>query len=192
MMADRLVVNPHPVSVTVGARTAVKEAVSKLDVTDAEVIKWIDAGCVVIPYPAVGGKSAETRASLTTAMAGANNDIVLTAKEDVREGNDVSLTIVDPPGNNAALSVTVSGNAITVNGATDGVSALTSTASQVIAAINADAAASALVTASLAAANDGTGVVTALAQTYLAGGKTTFRNERRECARLIAYRNLRL
>lgn len=112
-------------------------------------------------------------ATLTTALTGSNNDLKLTAKSPNYQGaagNAISLTIVDPPGNNAALSVSVSGTDITVNGATDGSSALTSTAALVKAAIEASAAAAALVTVTYPAGNDGSGVVTALAKTNLSGG----------------------
>lgn len=114
-----------------------------------------------------------TYATLTTAMTGTNNDLVLLARTPGTGGNSITLTIVDPAGNNAALSVDVSTNAITVNGATNGSSALTSTASEVIAAINADAEASALVVAELAPSNTGAGVVTALSATALSGGSAT-------------------
>ena len=112
-------------------------------------------------------------ASLTTAMTGSNNDLTLTAKApdyQGKAGNAITLTIVDPPGNNATLSVDVSGTAITVNGATNSASALTTTAAQAKAAIEADDEANALVTVTYPAGKDGSGVVTALSATALSGG----------------------
>jgi hypothetical protein len=64
----------------------------------------------------------------------------------------------------------VAGSAITVHLATGSGGAITSTATQIRNAINADAEAKALVTASLAPGNSGAGVVTAMAATNLAGG----------------------
>lgn len=110
------------------------------------------------------------QSSLTTALTGTNNDLKFTSVGRGVGQNLVTITYVDPPGNNAALGVSVTGNAITVNLATDGSSAVTSTAAQVAAAIAASTPAAALVTVANAAGNDGTGVVTALAPTALSGG----------------------
>jgi hypothetical protein len=65
--------------------------------------------------------------------------------------------------------VSVAGNAITVNSATNGASAATSTAAEVRRAVNFHATASTLVHVQYAPGNDGTGVVAALAATNLAG-----------------------
>lgn len=108
-------------------------------------------------------------ASLTTALAGSNNDLTYTAQKRGVPGNSVTVTYV-VAGASTPLSVSVSGNDITVNVATSAGSTATSTAAQVTAAVQASAAASALVLVGNAPANDGTGVVTALAQTPLAGG----------------------
>lgn len=71
-------------------------------------------------------------------------------------------------GLNTALSVTVAGNDITVNVATDGAGAATSTAAQVVAAIQANGTANGLVTVSqYFFGGDGTGVVAAQAKTAL-------------------------
>lgn len=86
-------------------------------------------------------------------------------------GNAVTIAHV-VAGNNTALSVSVSGNAITVNLATNGGGVATSTANQVIAAVNASSPAHALVTAS--PLGDGTGTAVAVAATNLTGGKTAF------------------
>lgn len=112
-------------------------------------------------------------AALTTAMAGANNDLTFTARRAAGpglQGNLITVALVDPAANSQALAVTVVGNAISVALATSGGGAITSTADNVRDAVNKDTAASALVRAERAAANDGTGVVTALAVTALAGG----------------------
>lgn len=112
-------------------------------------------------------------ASLTTALTGSNNDLKYTSKasgSNYSGGNSTRVRYV-VAGANTALSVSVSGQDITVNVATDGSSAATSTAAQVKTAIEASAPAAALVTVANATGNDGTGVVTALAFTSLAGGQ---------------------
>lgn len=63
----------------------------------------------------------------------------------------------------------LAGGAVAVNLATGVAGAITSTAAQVKAAIEANTAATALMIVNLAASNDGTGIVIALAQTQLGG-----------------------
>lgn len=108
------------------------------------------------------------RATLTTAMAGANNDLLLYAKTPGTAGNSIRLALV-VAGASTPLSVSVSSNDITVNVATNGASAAISTAAEVASAIRFSLTARTLVHAQVAPANDGTGVVTALAFTNLAG-----------------------
>lgn len=119
-------------------------------------------------YDAIAAKY-DTAAALTTALTGANNDLVFTARKAGKAGESITVAYVDPAANSQALSVAVVGNAITVNLATDGGGAITSTGATVLAAINGSATASALVFASLAAANSGAGVVTAMVAAALAG-----------------------
>ncbi len=108
------------------------------------------------------------RATLATATAGANNDMHLMARTPGTVGNSVRFRVV-VAGASTALSVTVSGSDITVNSATSAGSAATSTAKDVVTAVNFSTVASPLVWARLADQNDGTGVVAALAFTNLAG-----------------------
>ncbi len=105
-------------------------------------------------------------AALTTALTGTNNDIVYTAKTKGDTG--ITVAYVDP-GATHTLSVAVVEKAITVTlGYATG--AITSTGDDVKAAIAANAAANALVSTADAAANDGSGLVTAMAATPLTGG----------------------
>lgn len=113
--------------------------------------------------------AAAVAASLVTGVVGNNNALKFTAKEAGAKGNDISLTLVDPPGNNAALSVDVIGRDIVVSLATDGASAVVSTAAEVKAAVEASAAAD-LVDVANEGASTGAGVVVAVAKTDLAGG----------------------
>ena len=74
-------------------------------------------------------------------------------------GNGITVALTNPGAANAPLSVSVAGSAITVSLATGNNGAVTSTAAQVVAAINGSTAASALVTAYTYRGNAGTGVV---------------------------------
>lgn len=135
---------------------------------DLESIPDINS-CEYITASSLNIELAGTFASLTTALTGANNDLLFTAKQRGPEGNEISVTYV-VAGNNTPLTVAVAVDSITVNVATGAGGAATSTANQVLEAINASANASKLVTASLAPANTGAGTVIAMAQTYLTGG----------------------
>jgi hypothetical protein len=123
-----------------------------------------------------GGKAvgladvAAAAATLATGVVGSNNAITWTAKEAGTGGNALSVTIIDPAGNNVALSVDVDQEDIVVTLATDGASAPTSTATEVMAAVNEHDLASQLVDVASTGASNGTGVVAAVAETALAGG----------------------
>lgn len=112
----------------------------------------------------------KTAATLSTSMTGANNDIVLTAVNKGVVGNSITLTLVAPGTNNAALGIVVTGTNIVANLATDGSAAITTTASQLLAALAASAPAAALVTGALKGSDTGATAVTALATTSLTGG----------------------
>lgn len=111
-------------------------------------------------------------ATLTTDLTGDNNDLVYTSVDKTDEANDITIKYTDPHDFNQSLSVSVSGSDIDVSLATDGSGAITSTASDIKTAIEADQDASALVTVANASGNDGTGVVIAMAKTNLSGGNT--------------------
>jgi hypothetical protein len=114
-------------------------------------------------------KPVGVRATLTTALAGTNNDALISALYHGAAGNSIRFRIV-VAGASTPASVAVSGNDITFNSATSGASAATSTLDQMIAAVNADPTAANLVFLQRAAGNDGTGVIAALAFTNLTGG----------------------
>lgn len=113
---------------------------------------------------------AEAKATLSTNLVGDNNDLKFTSKLKGHFGNTIKVAYVDPDAANAQLAVTVSGTAIAVSLATDATKAITSTASDVKAAIEAVPAAAALVSVANVAANSGAGVVAAMAATALANG----------------------
>lgn len=112
-------------------------------------------------------------ATLTTALAGTNNDLTYNAQAKGLSGNSIRVRYV-VAGASTPLTVSVSSNDITVNVATSAGSAATSTANDVKAAVKASAPATALVSvtgaATSVAPDDGTGVVTALSFTNLANG----------------------
>jgi hypothetical protein len=121
-------------------------------------------------------------AAATLDPAGANNAVVYTARQPGVLGNLISL-VYAVAGLNTPLTIGVVGNAITVNVATDGAGAATSTANQVRAAIAASTAANLLVSAANATGNDGTGVVAAVSATLLTGGA-----EHSDTARVLKFR----
>ena len=105
---------------------------------------------VAMAATALSGGGATTAASLTTALAGDNNDVTYTADTEGAAGNSITVEYVDPGAASSLLDVTVAGTAITVSLATDARSAISSTANDVMAAVNADVDAAPLVNAALA------------------------------------------
>lgn len=109
-------------------------------------------------------------ATLTTNLTGTNNNLVFTSVAKNESANAISIKYTDPYANNQALSVSVSAKAINITLATNSSGAITTTAAQLKAAIEANSPASALITVAHATGSDGSGVVTAMAQTNLSGG----------------------
>ncbi|HSA49163.1 MAG TPA: M14 family metallopeptidase, partial [Yinghuangia sp.] len=98
----------------------------------------------------------------------ASRAVVLTSRAWGHEGgNDITAEFVDPLAPDSPLAVSVMGNDISVSLATDSAGALTSTAAQVIAAINAHPGASALVVALTYRGNAGGGIVVPRAKVNL-------------------------
>jgi hypothetical protein len=109
------------------------------------------------------------KASLTVDPTGSSNAVLFTAVGFGPLGNAITVRYLDPAGNNQALSLSLSTKAITISLATGSGGAITSTAQQIIDAVNAHATISKLVVATkvdLLA----TGVVTAMSATNLTGG----------------------
>jgi hypothetical protein len=105
-----------------------------------------------------------TGSTSTPAAADQARAVVLTSNDFGQNGgNDITAQIVNPGANSSPLSVSVTGKAIKVSAATDATGAITSTAKQVVDAINASTDATALVSAALYRTNAGAGVVTAQA-----------------------------
>ncbi len=119
-----------------------------------------------------GNGAALATATLTTNLTGLNNDITFTAAFAGSGGNDITVEYIDPGAINQSLAVSlVAGTKrIQVSLATDGTGVITSTSADIESAISSLAAVTALVAAADAGGNDGSGVVTAMAETALSAG----------------------
>ena len=96
---------------------------------------------------------------LGTAATATNGSVVFTSKDWGHQGGDQVTAEFKTGAAGSPLSVAVTGKDIVVDLATDATGASTSTAAQVVAAVNADAAASALVSANTYRGNAGAGMV---------------------------------
>jgi hypothetical protein len=134
----------------------------------------------ILSYGA-GAPVTAVKAALTVNPAGNENGLTFTAKNYGTDGNLISIEYVDPSANDQTLSVSVHNTAITVSLATGVAGAITSTAAEVLAAVNASIPASKLVVATIyagdtGAVDDGSGVVTAMALDFLVDGAGTLIN----------------
>ncbi len=120
-----------------------------------------------IPYATPVNAVAATK---TTALGVADTELVYTAKVKGANGNNVTVTYVAPDAESAELGIVVDGTNIVVNLATDALKAVTTKASDISAAIGVHTVAKELVSVVNKAANDGSGVVTAMDKITLAGG----------------------
>ncbi len=118
----------------------------------------------------IGSLTDSGKATLTTALAGANNDIDYIAFAAGAAGNSTTIEYLNP-GGNGALIVTIAGSDITVTLERVG-GVIASIASEVIGAVLAATFGSLLGPPVNAAGNDGTGLVTTLVRTNLTGGYT--------------------
>jgi len=116
----------------------------------------------------LASESIKATLSLDNAAPDANSAVHFTAVDGGPDGNDITITFVDP-GGTSALDVTVSGTDITVSLETD-TGVIVSTAAEVAAAVNDDVEANLLVSA--IASGNGTTVVEAHTKTSMAGGIT--------------------
>lgn len=133
----------------------------------ATVIEMFGAGAPVAPV----------QASLSVNPAGDDNALTFTAVEYGAGGNAISIEYREQAAL-GALAVTVTGKAIVVLLEMDAGALVVSTAAEVKAAIEASTPAAALVTVAIdttdtGVADDGSGVVTAMAATTLANGAGT-------------------
>ena len=111
-------------------------------------------------------------ATLLTGVVASNNALTFTAASTLAGvlGNNVSVRFVNPNANSQALAVSVAGNVVTVSLATGSTGTITSTGAQVVTALAASTAASALLTVANTSGSTGAGVVAAFASSALSGG----------------------
>lgn len=115
-----------------------------------------------------GAPANGVQASLTTSLTGADNDLVFTAVAVGTAGNGISVEYVDPGDNDVPLSVEIiGGKQIKITLATDSGGTITTTAGDIAALTELEP----LVTVANSGADDGTGLVTEMAQTFLADGE---------------------
>ena len=98
------------------------------------------------------------KASGVTGLSVTNGELTWSAVADGVDGNGVTIIQQDPKGNSAALSMSAVDKTIVINLATDGSGVITTTASDIKTAIEANADATALVT--VAYSGDGSGLAT--------------------------------
>lgn len=143
---------------------------------------------VEIGYNALGGYT--SYAELTTNLSGGNNNIRYVARDAGPDGEEISVSYVDPGEPEQSLSVSVEGKEITVSLATDSTGAVVSTAVNVINAIIGNAAAHALVHIEIKSGETGLGIVTPMEAAHLEGGGTY--SETITDPKLIAYHHNRV
>jgi len=130
------------------------EADSAADALVAVVDAGESAGTGIVVAEIV---TLQDRATGTTGVVGNNNAIAWTTKID----GPVSIALVDPSDISQSLAITVTGSAISVSLATDGAGVITSTAAQIITAIEADEDANPMVLVGNYSTSTGAGVVVA-------------------------------
>jgi hypothetical protein len=149
-----------------------------LTVSDGATVTTAESGIINIGGLLMANAGAPVNAVAATVNVnptGDDNGLTFTAKTYGAAGNNIRVTYVDPGAASQLLSVSVSGTSIVVSLATNGGGSITSTAAQVKAAIEAVQAATnlvsvAIITSDSGVADDGSGVVTAMAATALASG----------------------
>ena len=113
---------------------------------------------------------AAVKAHLHTGVVANNNAVLWTAVTGGAAGNSIKVALLDPGGNNKPLEVTIINDEIRVNLATGADGAISSTAAQVIAAVNTHLFAKTLVLAANDGASTGAAAVVAAAAAPLAEG----------------------
>ncbi|WP_456267646.1 phage tail sheath subtilisin-like domain-containing protein [Kushneria sp. AK178] len=111
-----------------------------------------------------------TAATLTTGTAAAGSAVDYIAVQAGTSGNNVRIRYVDPGQPGTELAVSASGNDITVTLGTDADGIVSSTASDVVTAVNGSSEAAALVSAALPDGSDGAGLTRARGYRSLSGG----------------------
>ena len=102
-----------------------------------------------------------------TRLNGDDNDLIITALEKGAPGEDISIEYLDPGAASQSLSVSVTGDRITVNLATDLNGTIITTAEDIMDMLNSNAATRNLVAVEREEGQTGLGRVTAMSEQYL-------------------------
>ena len=124
--------------------------------------------------PSVQNVLAQSILSGSTPFFGGDSEdsYTLTATTLGYLGNEVNVTLTAPTQASQPLNIAVSGSAITVTLATDQYTNVSTSAAELVAALNSNSLASKLLTASIPDGGHGTANVDPLTTTYLSGGRT--------------------
>jgi hypothetical protein len=105
---------------------------------------------------------------------GEDNALEWTALDDGTEGNLISIEYVNPDANNSPLDLDLVGNTILVHLQTGVAGAIETVANDIITELALHPTMSLLVSCANVDPDDGTGLVTAMPQTFLAGGESDY------------------
>lgn len=112
-------------------------------------------------------------AHLDTGTGGGNNGLTFTAVNEGVSGNNIAVTMINPDAISQPLTIAVEGSVIKIYLETSDAGALTSTAAEVLSAVNADDIAKLMVLVTATSPSNGTAACAAVAVTQLAGGVDT-------------------
>lgn len=113
-------------------------------------------------------------ASVVIDPTGADNALEWEAVDDGTAGNQISVEYIDPDVINSPFELDLAGNAVRVYLQTDGSGDILTIADDISAAVALHPAISLLVTAVDSGVDDGSGLVTVMPQTHLAGGESDY------------------
>lgn len=119
---------------------------------------------------AIGTAEVSAYAKLRIDLAGENNGLVFTSRSPGADGDEISITLLDPNTANGELSVNVSGNDITISLATNSLGSIITSAADLSNFINHDASAAdvrGLIAVNLISGETGEGYLTAMDNTNL-------------------------
>ena len=119
----------------------------------------------------VSGTASASPIFATLTVGSGDSGFILTADLAGPGGNAISFAALDPGGSNAPLTVSLTGNAITLGLGTGAGGVIVTTAADAVGALNAHFPLSSLVTATLI--GNGTGIVAPFERTNLSGGAVT-------------------
>lgn len=137
--------------------------------TGARPIQTMRSAVVGIIGTAPNSEAA-TPATLTISPSVTNGAVVITGPAN-ETGNLFSVRVVKPDAANAQLAVAINDKAVTISLATDGTKAATTTATLLVAALNANDDFSNALTAALPSGSSGAGLIVPAQTQFLAGGK---------------------